>query len=130
MVSQAAMQANGILDNAMIEANEMKAAAVQYTDQLLADVESIIAQSIDATSKHNDEIIESVKQNSINIVKEVAQNNDNILSALTQYSEIIKSNRADLNQPVNTTASAAAAPSDTGEQTGAQGDNINLDILN
>ena len=66
VVSQAAMQAKGILDNAMLEANEMKAAAVQYTDQLLADVESIIAQSIDATSKHNDEIIESVKQHSIN----------------------------------------------------------------
>ena len=91
----------------------------------------IINQSIDATSKNNDEIIESVKQNSINIVKEVTQSNDSILSALTQYSEIIKSNRADLRPPVGG-ASAGTGSVVTTEDQGAASDdgNLNLDMLN
>jgi hypothetical protein len=118
------MQAKGILDNAMMEANDMKAAAVQYTDQLLASVESIISQSIDATSRNNDAIIDSIKQHSIDMVKEVAQSNDSILSALTQYSEMIRSNRADLVQP---SPGSTQASGQTAEQVQ---EGLNLDMLN
>jgi hypothetical protein len=126
------MQAKEILDNAMIEANNMKGAAVQYTDQLLAGVEDVIAQSIDATSKNNDEIIDAVKQHSLEIVKSVSQSNDSILSALTQYSEVIKSNRADLKQPeVSGDAGYTAQDAVAGEAgDSASSEAINLDMLN
>ncbi len=130
VVSQAAKRAEDILNKAQIEANEMKVAAVQYTDQLLAGVEDIISQSIDATSKKNDEIIASVKANSENIIASVNQNNDSILTALTQYSEVIRSNRADLKPPEVVKSSVSA------QQTVTQGDNqfsdqdaFNLDML-
>ena len=147
VVSQAAAQAKGILDNAMIEANEMKAAAVEYTDQLLADVEAIIQQSMDVTSKQNDDIIDAIKQHSVDMVKEVAAGNDNLLSSLAQYSEIIRSNRADL-RPDSTADSAPESPaadtqdeiqvvldagvsSDNSESNSASSDeSINLDMLN
>lgn len=74
VVSQAAKQAQGILDKATEEANEMRAAAVAYTDQLLASVDEVLSKAIDTTSSHN----------------------ESILTALTNYSETIKSNRADL----------------------------------
>ena len=88
--------------------------------------------SIDATSKNNDDIIESVKQNSINIVKEVTQSNDSILSALTQYSEIIKSNRADLRPPVAGagTGSSTAYATEDAANSDVNDANLNLDMLN
>ena len=134
--ARAADQAKGILDNAMQEANEMKSAAVTYTDQLLADVDSIIQQSMDIASKQNDEIIDSIKQHSVDMVKEVAQNNDTMLSSLTQYSEVIRSNRADLQPSVDYGSQVEAEPlaqGDTDADAGAaagQDESINLDMLN
>ena len=129
VVSQAAMQAKMILDNAMIEANDMKAAAVQYTDQLLMSVDAIITEAIDINSKQNDAIINSIKENSLNIVKDVSKHNDDVLTQLTQYSEVIRSNRADLLQ------NNAAAPQTTHtarkpQSDEASGEAINLDMLN
>ncbi len=128
VVSQAAMQAKEILDNATLEANNMKAAAVQYTDQLLAGVEDIITQSIDATTKSNDEIIESIKQSSVNMVKDITASTDSVLSAFAQYSEVIKSNRADLRPPeVNPVVVPDQAPVTDGGLT--QQEAINLDMI-
>ena len=129
VVSQAAMQAKEILDNATVEANNMKAAAVQYTDQLLAGIEDVITQSIDATNKSNEEIIESIKQSSINMVKDITTSNDNVLTALTQYGEVVKSNRDDLRPPEVAPipmADQAAAVADVGL---TQQEAINLDML-
>ncbi|MBR4669822.1 MAG: ATPase [Butyrivibrio sp.] len=129
VVSQAAMQAKEILDNANIEANNMKSAAVQYTDQLLAGVEDIITQSIDANTKSTDEIIETIKQSSVNMVRDITASNDSVLSALTQYGEVIKSNRADLRPPeVTPIAVPDQAPAMEGGLT--QQDAINLDMIN
>ncbi|RKM57184.1 ATPase [Butyrivibrio sp. X503] len=128
VVSQAAMQAKEILDNANLEANNMKTAAVQYTDQLLAGVEDIITQSIDATTKSNDEIIETIKQSSVNMVKDITASNDSVLSALAQYGEVIKSNRADLRPPeVAPIPVQEQAPVTDGGLT--QQEAINLDMI-
>lgn len=77
VVSSAARQAQEVLDRATNEANSMKAAAVQYTDQLLAEVEQILMKSIDSTNSHY----------------------ESLLSELTNYCETVKSNRADLYPP-------------------------------
>jgi len=43
VVTLATHQAQEILDNATMEANNVKAAAVQYTDEMLANLENLIA---------------------------------------------------------------------------------------
>ena len=115
MLEKATIEANEIKANATIEANEIiananaiNASAYQYLDQKLAIVEEMISNSIDATIRHDEEMIASIKQNS-----------DSLLSKLTQYSEIIKSNRAELQPYFNSTAAA------NGDQ-----DGLNLDIIN
>ena len=47
VVTLATNQAQEILDNATIEANTMREAAMHYTDDMLANVENIIAQSME-----------------------------------------------------------------------------------
>lgn len=74
VVSLATNQAQAILDNATIEANNMRLAAVQYTDDMLANLENIIAHSIDiSTSRY-----------------------DNLIASLENCNEIVKTNRAEL----------------------------------
>jgi cell division septum initiation protein DivIVA len=115
VINQAAKQAEDILTKSTDEANQMKAAAVAYTDQLLADVEKIINSAIDTTNRTNSAL----------------------LSSLTNYSETIKSNRADLVppsvEPVNVSKGAGVQVNEVTPQTGTippidDGD-LNLDLL-
>lgn len=71
VVSSAAKQAQELLDRATVEANNMKASAVQYTDTLLSEVEAILQGSIDSTNRHY----------------------EGLLTDLTNYAEMVKSNR-------------------------------------
>ena len=50
VVTLATNQAQDILDTATIEANTMRAAAMQYTDDMLANVENIVAQCMEGTA--------------------------------------------------------------------------------
>lgn len=50
VVTLATNQAQEILDNATIEANTMREAAIHYTDDMLANVENIIAQSMEGAA--------------------------------------------------------------------------------
>ena len=50
VVTLATNQAQDILDNATIEANTMREAAMHYTDDMLANVENIIAQSMEGAA--------------------------------------------------------------------------------
>ena len=68
VVEMATRQAQDILDNATIEANGVKAAAMQYTDDILGNLENLIALSIESTQQHFDRTIDSL-QNCLNIVK-------------------------------------------------------------
>ena len=75
VVTLATEQAQEILDNATIEANTMREAARQYTDDMLANVENIISQSMEGASFRYEQLI----------------------SGLTNCYEIVKANRAELN---------------------------------
>ena len=68
VVTMATNQAQGILDNATIEANNMRAAAMQYTDDILGNLETIIAHSIDTVSQQFQRTVDSL-QDCMNIVK-------------------------------------------------------------
>lgn len=74
VVTMATNQAQEILDKATIEANSVKAAAMQYTDDLLANLESIITHVTQASSANYNELI----------------------STLNTYNGIIKGNRNEL----------------------------------
>lgn len=119
VVSQAAKQAQGILDKATEEANEMRSAAIAYTDQLLASVEDVLTKAIDTTNSHN----------------------ESILNALTSYNETIRSNRADLtpsNEPEKNTKSGDSKSEvkiesvklDDVRSNEKSDDSLNLDMLN
>ena len=51
------LQAQEILDNATVEANSVKASAIQYTDDILANLESIIGHGIDIATDHYGQLI-------------------------------------------------------------------------
>lgn len=77
VVKQAHQQAQEILDNAVMEANSMRAAAMQYTDDILANVESLMSQTIKMTTDHYESFI----------------------SSLNHYNDIVYANRVELNPP-------------------------------
>lgn len=74
VVTAAHRQAQELLDRAVTEANEMRMSAMQYTDDLLAHVEGILAGSMQAASADY----------------------ENLLGHMKQYQEIVSSNRREL----------------------------------
>ena len=62
VVTLATNQAQEILDNATIEANTMREAAMHYTDDLLANVENIIAHSMENASFRYEELMKGLNE--------------------------------------------------------------------
>lgn len=99
VVTMATNQAQEILDNATIEANNVKAAAMQYTDDILGNLETIIAHSIDSTR----------------------QQFERSIAALQSCMDVVKSNRMELH-PADVEAEIENTEI-------AEGEGINLDML-
>lgn len=74
VVTMASKQAQEILDNATEEANGVKTAAMQYMDDVLSHLESIITSSTQAARS----------------------NYDSLIASLDQYKDVIQSNRSEL----------------------------------
>lgn len=74
IVTLATKQAQDILDNATTEANSMRASAMQYTDGILANLESLISHAMNDTSSRY----------------------ENLIQSLNGYNDVIKSNRSEL----------------------------------
>ncbi len=74
VVTQAAQQAQDILDKATMEANELRMQAAQYTEDRLAELESIILSALQASNA----------------------NFSTLVGSLNQYKELIQSNRRSL----------------------------------
>lgn len=62
IVELATKQAQEILDNATIEANNVKASAMQYTDSILANLENIIKQSIEISTKDYNTLVGNLRE--------------------------------------------------------------------
>lgn len=105
VVKQAHQQAQEILDNAVMEANSMRAAATQYTDDILANIENLLTQTMKMTTDHYESFI----------------------TALNHYNDIVNANRVELNPP----EVDEYLPPDTSEDDNTQetGGNLNLDLL-
>jgi len=77
IVTQATAQAQEILDNATMDANTIRVGAIQYTDDLMANAESIIGHTLDSyTTKY-----------------------DGLISSLQECYETVRANRAELDIP-------------------------------
>ncbi len=103
VIRAASEQAQAILDNATAEANQIKEGAIAYTDDMMANIENILAQAMDTNLKKYEE-----QQ-----------------KALEQYYNVLKSNRAELypergSEPETVSDSTMVVPS-TGE--------LNLDMI-
>lgn len=90
----ARQKAQELVDAAAMEANTMRMSAVQYTDDLLANIENILSHSIQTTSGQY----------------------DNMLTSMNQYLEIVQSNRNELRGTDDTEEGYASSVSqNTGE---------------
>lgn len=73
VVQLATRQAQEIVDNATMEANAIKESIMQYTDDMLANVENIITSSIEVANTHY----------------------GNLVSDLSSINEVVQANRAE-----------------------------------
>lgn len=96
IVSMATAQAQEILDNATMEANSVRAAAMQYTDDLLANLEKIITQTSSLAEANYAELIGN----------------------LNSCNGIVKNNRRELNPSTDDYEGTVIVP-DEGSDTGA-----------
>ena len=102
IVTTAASQAQEILDKATIEANELRMQAAQYTEDRLAELESIIVSALQASSS----------------------NYEMLIGSLGQYRDVIQANR----RAMNPSEDFEEIP--LGEQTAAEeDDDDSLDIV-
>lgn len=62
IVALATQQAQEILDRATTEANEMRSSMVQYSDQMLATIETIIKKSIEYATKDYNKLIGDLQE--------------------------------------------------------------------
>ena len=62
IVEMATKQAQDILDNATIEANNVKTAAMQYTDSILANLENILKQSIEISTRDYNTLVGNLRE--------------------------------------------------------------------
>ena len=74
VVTLASHQAQEILDNATIEANGVRAAAVQYLDDMLASRENLMTTTLNTTTAHY----------------------ESFFNTINSYNEVVKANRAEL----------------------------------
>lgn len=70
VVQLATRQAQDIVDNATLEANAMKDSIMQYTDEMMANIENIIANAIEVANTHYGNLV-----NDLTSLNEVVQNN-------------------------------------------------------
>jgi len=106
VVKQASQQAQEILDNATIEANNMRAAAMQYTDDILANIENLLTQTMKMTTEHYESFI----------------------TALNHYNDVVNANRVELNPPEVDEYIPQDTPSEHSSSS-SSGEGISLDLI-
>jgi len=90
VVQKATNQAQAILDNATNDANNIRMGAMQYTDDMLKNLESAIARSMEAAKVRHDSYIGS----------------------LQEFYDVVSANRAELNPTVEEDFSQTSAPAE------------------
>ena len=107
VVACATYQAQEIIDKATIEANQVRDSAIQYTDDMLANIERILVSSIDSNNARYQDL-----QNSLN-----------------HYYQIVKANRDDLQPAVTGGSDEETSVGSNPQVTESTTGEINLDML-
>ena len=63
IIANATNQAQALLDNATVDANNIRLGAIQYTDEMLANLQKIIAHTLDTSGAKYENFINSLKDN-------------------------------------------------------------------
>lgn len=103
VVQLATRQAQDIVDNATLEANAIRDSMLQYADDMMANIENIIASAIEAANTHY----------------------GNLVSDLNSLNEVVQSNRAEFHAQ---NAVAELEQEEASNAAGTQADG-NLDVL-
>lgn len=85
IVTMATKQAQDIVDKGVMEANQVREAAIQYMDEMLANLDNMLAHALDTSNQKHDEYMENVNKK-----------HDEYVKNIMQYHEIVKKNRASL----------------------------------
>lgn len=107
VVKMATQQAQEILDNATTEANNVRMAAMQYTDDILANVENLMNQTMKSTTDHY----------------------ESFMNAMNHYSDIVNANRVELNPPEADKFVGEDIPDAPAGAGGGTSDGLNLDLI-
>ena len=83
IIEQAQTEAQGILDSATNEANDLRTRAMQYTDDILRNLEISISHAMDSAKARH----------------------ENYMSSLQEFYDVVSSNRAELNPAAEDTVS-------------------------
>lgn len=83
IVEDAQRQAQGIVDGAILEANGIRQGAVDYTDQMLGDLQYIITHSMEDTQRRFNDYFASL-QDSYNVV---TSNRNELAGSVTEAEE-------------------------------------------
>lgn len=106
VVKMATQQAQEILDNATTEANSMRMAAMQYTDGILASIETLMTQTMKMTTDHYESFI----------------------GAMNHYNDVVNANRVELNPPEADEYTGEDLMDTQGTEK-ASSDSLNLDLI-
>lgn len=101
VVTLASHRAQEILDNATTEANGVRTAAMQYLDDMLANLENVMTTTLNTTTAHY----------------------ESFYNTINGYNEVVKANRAELKPP-----EVDELLKDVDYDDGAE-ESINLDLL-
>ncbi len=85
VVTLATKQAQEILDNATREANSVKASAIQYTDDILGNLETFVSGAIDNTTAQYNSLI-----NSLNSCNDIIKANRSELYPVDDEEELVE----------------------------------------
>ncbi len=108
VVQQATAQAQGILDKATQDANDIRMGAMQYTDDSLANLQSILGHAMESSQSRY----------------------ENLLASLEGCMQIVNANRAELHPEEELENDVAIAEKAEAARHQEGFDEINLDMLN
>ena len=108
VVTMATKQAQEILDNATNDANNIRMGAIQYTDDILKNLEEIIGHAMETTQART----------------------DNLMKSLQSCYDLVNTNRNELRPEEEEIAQEQSTPEDETTQDEAPQMEVNTDLLN
>ncbi len=95
VIETAGMQAQEILNNATRDANEIRLGAIQYTDDLLADVQKVIQRMVETSNNHYEAMMKDFQ----GIYTTITSNREELMPQSPKPAEKAEAEEAKAEQP-------------------------------